>query len=215
MASRKRRILLLAGWVAGITITVAAIVTAWIVVPIVTSSPSGSSGQSLDVEGYPSTVSATGDDGRVRTLEAVFANGDDRDLSALVPGDRIIVSGSGYDPGTGIYVAVCKVPEAPNERPGPCLGGVPSTEEDGDTTRGTVEYAASNWINDDWAWRLFGARSFDDRAAGTFSAYLEIPAGADENVDCTAVRCGLYTRNDHTALDDRVQDLYLPVSFAE
>lgn len=215
MASRKRRILLLAGWVAGITITVAAIVTAWIVVPIVTSSPSGSSGQSLDVEGYPSTVSATGDDGRVRTLEAVFANGDDRDLSALVPGDRIIVSGSGYDPGTGIYVAVCKVPEAPNERPGPCLGGVPSTEEDGDTTRGAVEYAASNWINDDWAWRLFGARSFDDRAAGTFSAYLEIPAKADENVDCTAVRCGLYTRNDHTALDDRVQDLYLPVSFAE
>lgn len=215
MASRKRRILLLAGWVAGITITVAAIVTAWIVVPIVTSSPSGSSGQSLDVEGYPSTVTATGDDGRVRTLEAVFANGDDRDLSALVPGDRIIVSGSGYDPGTGIYVAVCKVPEAPNERPGPCLGGVPSTEEDGDTTRGAVEYAASNWINDDWAWRLFGARSFDDRAAGTFSAYLEIPAKADENVDCTAVRCGLYTRNDHTALDDRVQDLYLPVSFAE
>ena len=215
MASRKRRILLLAGWVAGITITVAAIVTAWIVVPIVTSSPSGSSGQSLDVEGYPSTVTATGDDGRVRTLEAVFANGDDRDLSAIVPGDRIIVSGSGYDPGTGIYVAVCKVPEAPNERPGPCLGGVPSTEEDGDTTRGAVEYAASNWINDDWAWRLFGARSFDDRAAGTFSAYLEIPAKADENVDCTAVRCGLYTRNDHTALDDRVQDLYLPVSFAE
>ena len=215
MASRKRRILLLAGWVAGITITVAAIVTAWIVVPIVTSSPSGSSGQSLDVEGYPSTVTATGDDGRVRTLEAVFANGDDRDLSALVPGDLIIVSGSGYDPGTGIYVAVCKVPEAPNERPGPCLGGVPSTEEDGDTTRGAVEYAASNWINDDWAWRLFGARSFDDRAAGTFSAYLEIPAKADENVDCTAVRCGLYTRNDHTALDDRVQDLYLPVSFAE
>lgn len=215
MASRKRRILLLAGWVAGITITVAAIVTAWIVVPIVTSSPSGSSGQSLDVEGYPTTVTATGDDGRVRTLEAVFANGDDRDLSALVPGDRIIVSGSGYDPGTGIYVAVCKVPEAPNERPGPCLGGVPSTEEDGDTTRGAVEYAASNWINDDWAWRLFGARSFDDRAAGTFSAYLEIPAKADENVDCTAVRCGLYTRNDHTALDDRVQDLYLPVSFAE
>ena len=215
MASRKRRILLLAGWVAGITITVAAIVTAWIVVPIVTSSPSGSSGQSLDVEGYPSTVTATGDDGRVRTLEAVFANGDDRDLSALVPGDRIIVSGSGYDPGTGIYVAVCKVPEAPNERPGPCLGGVPSTEEDGDTTRGAVEYAASNWINDDWAWRLFGARSFDDRVAGTFSAYLEIPAKADENVDCTAVRCGLYTRNDHTALEDRVQDLYLPVSFAE
>ena len=195
--------------------SIAALITAWIVLPIVTSSPAGSSGQQLDVEGYPSSVSATGDDGRTRTVEAVFATGEDRDFSALVAGDQLIVTGSGFDASKGIYVAVCKVPEKVGEKPGPCLGGVPSTEEDGDSTEGAVEYAASNWVNDDWAWRLFGARSFDDRGAGSFTAYIEIPASADENVDCTQVRCGLFTRNDHTALEDRVQDLYLPVSFAE
>ena len=202
-------------WAGGIIVVVAALITAWIVVPIVTSSPAGSSGQQLEVEGYPASVSATGDDGRTRTLEAAFESGEERDFSALVAGDRLIVSGSGFDPSKGIYVAVCKVPDSVGGKPGPCLGGVPSTEEDGDSTAGAVEYAASNWVNDDWAWRLFGARSYDDRGAGSFSAYIEIPASADENVDCTQVRCGLFTRNDHTALEDRVQDLYLPVSFAQ
>jgi len=202
-------------WAGGIIVVVLALITAWIVVPIVTSSPAGSSGQQLEVEGYPASVSATGDDGRTRTLEAAFESGEERDFSALVAGDRLIVSGSGFDPSKGIYVAVCKVPDSVGGKPGPCLGGVPSTEEDGDSTAGAVEYAASNWVNDDWAWRLFGARSFDDRGAGSFTAYIEIPASADENVDCTRVRCGLFTRNDHTALEDRVQDLYLPVSFAK
>ena len=215
MTSPKKPLLRGLAWGGGILLSVAALVAAWIVVPIVTSSPTGSSGQQLDVEGYPSSVSATGDDGRARTLEAAFATEEERDFSALVAGDRLIVSGSGFDPSKGIYVAVCKVPDAVGEKPGPCLGGVPSTEEDGDSTEGAMEYAASNWVNDDWAWRLFGARSFDDRGAGTFTAYIEIPASADENVDCTQVRCGLFTRNDHTALEDRVQDLYLPVSFAE
>jgi len=202
-------------WAGGIIVVVAALITAWIVVPIVTSSPAGSSGQQREVEGYPASVSATGDDGRTRTLEAAFESGEERDFSALVAGDRLIVSGSGFDPSKGIYVAVCKVPDSVGGKPGPCLGGVPSTEEDGDSTVGAVEYAASNWVNDDWAWRLFGARSFDDRGAGSFTAYIEIPASVDENVDCTRVRCGLFTRNDHTALEDRVQDLYLPVSFAK
>jgi len=202
-------------WAGGIIVVVAALITAWIVVPIVTSSPAGSSGQQREVEGYPASVSATGDDGRTRTLEAAFESGEERDFSALVAGDRLIVSGSGFDPSKGIYVAVCKVPDSVGGKPGPCLGGVPSTEEDGDSTVGAVEYAASNWVNDDWAWQLFGARSFDDRGAGSFTAYIEIPASADENVDCTRVRCGLFTRNDHTALEDRVQDLYLPVSFAK
>jgi hypothetical protein len=202
-------------WAGGIIVVVSALIAAWIVVPIVTSSPAGSSGQQLEVEGYPASVSATGDDGRTRTLEAAFESGEERDFSALVAGDRLIVLGSGFDPSKGIYVAVCKVPDSVGGKPGPCLGGVPSTEEDGDSTAGAVEYAASNWVNDDWAWRLFGARSFDDRGAGSFTAYIEIPASADENVDCTRVRCGLFTRNDHTALEDRVQDLYLPVSFAK
>jgi hypothetical protein len=214
MASPQRRMMRAILWVVGVSLGLGVLFVAWILVPILTSAPQGTSGQELNVQGFPTTVSATGEDGRTRTVSVNFSSGETPDLGALDVGDRLIVSGSGFDPGTGIYVAICAVPEDVTVKPGPCLGGVPGTEEDGETTAGVIEYAASNWINDDWAWRLFGARSFDDRSAGTFTAYIEIPANADDSVDCTAVRCGLYTRNDHTALDDRVQDLYLPVAFA-
>lgn len=202
------------GWSFGLVGLVLVGLAAWIVIPIVTSAPQGSSGQALDVEGYPLEVSATGDDGRTRVLEAALESDDGRGLDQLIAGDRIVVTGSGYDAGSGIYVAICQVPEGPDQKPGPCLGGVPATTPDGDATAGVIQWAPSNWINDDWAWRLFGARSFDDPEAGTFQAYIEVPGSRDESVDCRDVRCGLYTRNDHTKLEDRVQDLYLPVAFA-
>ena len=187
---------------------------AWIVVPIFTSSPQGASGQELVVQGFPAEVSATGDDGRTRVLRATLEGSMAEGLDQLATGDRIVVTGSGYSPGSGIYVALCKVPEQPDQRPGPCLGGVPSTEPGSGGDVGAVEYGPSNWINDVWAWRLFGARSFDDPNLGTFTAYIEIPGAVDDGVDCRVERCGLYTRNDHTALDDRVQDLYIPLGFA-
>lgn len=215
MAASRRSLVRGVAWFLGVTLVLGLGITAWIVVPILTSTPQGSSGQERVVEGFPQSVSATGDDGRTRTLAAQHDGEPERDLSALRVGDRIVVSGSGYNPAQGIYVAVCKVPESRGIKPGPCLGGVPSTEEEGLSSVGAIDYAASNWVNDEWAWRLFGARSFDDRDAGTFTAYIEIPAVADENVDCSRVTCGLYTRNDHTALEDRVQDLYVPVAFAE
>ena len=185
---------------------------AWIAVPIFTSSPQGKSGQILNVEGFPSSVTALGDDGRQRILSAELEDAT-RGFDDLRKGDRLVVTGSGYNSNLGIYVALCKVPDTIEGKPGPCLGGVGQMEEDGEVIADVVEYGASNWINEDWAWRLFGARSFDDPEAGTFSAYIEVPASADENVDCTAVPCGVYTRNDHTALEDRVQDLYLPIAF--
>jgi hypothetical protein len=200
-------------WVLSGIVLVAAGFAAWLVAPILSSTPQGLSGQELDVEGYPTSVTVTGDDGRVRALSARIESSDGRGLDRLISGDRIVVSGSGYNPESGIYVAVCAVPSALNEKPGPCLGGVPSTTADTPGEEGAIQYAPSNWINDQWAWRLFGARSFDDREAGTFSAYIEVPGFADENVDCRKVQCGLYTRNDHTALGDRVQDVYVPVDF--
>jgi hypothetical protein len=195
-------------------VVVVGVFAAWLIVPIVTSSPQGASGQELRVEGFPSSVSATGEDGRTRVLSARLESESDRALDQLVPGDRVVVSGSGYNPRAGIYVAICQVPSELGIKPGPCLGGVPSTEANSAGTEGVIEYGASNWINDDWAWRLFGARSFDDRAAGTFTAYIEVPGSSDGVLDCSQVACGLYTRNDHTASEDRVQDLYLPVAFA-
>ena len=190
------------------------VIAAWLVVPILTNSPQGQSGQPLEVEGFPTSVSAVGDDGRERTL-SVELESSNRGLDQLQAGDRLTVSAAGYDAGSGVYVALCKVPDELGVKPGPCLGGVGAMEEQDAVVADVVEYAPSNWINDDWAWRLFGSRSFDDRDAGTFTAFIEVPPAVDENVDCREVSCGLYTRNDHTALDDRVQDLYVPIAFGE
>lgn len=186
--------------------------------PILFPGATGVSGQQ-PVSGYPTSVVATGEDGRTRTLSVTAEDGSELDLSMLRPGDRVVVTGAGFNTQRGVYVAVCRIPDAPTSRPGPCLGGVPSADAaDADTDvdgERVAQWAPANWINDDWAWKLFGARGFDDRELGTFTAYIDIPAAADEYVDCTREDCGLFTRNDHTALDNRMQDLYLPVSFTE
>lgn len=193
---------------------VALVPVAFVVVPILTHQDQGVSHQDASTEEWPLTVAAVGDDGRERSLEIRSVDGTSTvDTSALSPGDRFVVNGAGFDPERGIYVAICAIPKDPTVKPGPCLGGVPSGGEQ-EIEEGTIQFAPSNWINDDWAWRLFGARSFDDREAGTFTAYIEVPEAADEHVDCREVACALYTRNDHTAAADRVQDLYIPVGFA-
>jgi hypothetical protein len=185
-----------------------------VVLPILTHQNQGSANQPEPGEQWPLSVTATGDDGRTRVLEIVSDDeGGPVETDALVPGDRLIVSGSGFDPDQGIYVAICKIPVDASTKPGPCLGGIPEQTEQ-QSEPGAIEYAPSNWINDDWAWKLFGARSFDDRETGTFTAYIEVAEPTGEGVDCRVDACGLYTRNDHTALSDRVQDLYLPVAIA-
>ncbi len=201
-------------WIVAAAFVVLLIPVAVIAVPILTHEDQGVPTQEPSAEEWPLTATATGDDGRERTIEILTVDGaGEVDTSALTPGDRFVVSGSGYDPERGVYVAICAIPDDPTVKPGPCLGGVPSGGEQ-EIEEGTIQFAPSNWINDDWAWRLFGARSFDDREAGTFTAYLEVPEAADDHVDCRVVACAVYTRNDHTAAADRVQDLYIPVAFA-
>lgn len=202
-------------WISAGILVVLLVPVAIVVVPILTHAPQGSSGQSSGGqvepgEQWPLSITATGDDGRTRIL-SVAADAGTLDTSSITPGDRLIVTGSGFDANQGIYVAICAVtPEG--EKPHPCLGGVPSQEQQ-DVAAGTVQWAPSNWINDDWAWKLFGARSYDDHAAGTFTAYLEVGDPVGDGIDCHAVTCAIYTRNDHTALNDRVQDLHIPVGF--
>lgn len=200
-------------WIALIAAVVILVPVALIVVPILTHQNQGQSGQEKPTEEWPLSVTATGDDGRERSFSVVSAEGAELDTSSLVPGQLLIVNGTGYDGSRGIYVAICKIPDEPGGKPGPCIGGVPATTGD-EVEAGTVQYAPSNWINDDWAWKLFGARSYDDIAAGSFTAYIEVGEPIDDKLDCTVDACGLYTRNDHTALNDRVQDLYVPVAFA-
>lgn len=199
-------------WATGAIVLVVLAVAAVIAVPILTHRDQGSSNQQPPVQDWPLTASATGDDGRDRSIRVTAADGSAPDTSALTPGDHLIVTGSGYDGRQGIYVAICAIPDDPATKPGPCLGGIPQGGEAGDEN--AQQYAPSNWINDDWAWKLFGARGYDDPAAGTFTAYLEVPPPADDHVDCREVACAIYTRNDHTAASDRVQDLYVPIGFA-
>ncbi|WP_439564487.1 hypothetical protein [Microcella sp.] len=202
-------------WIVGAIVVLLLAAVAAVALPIVLHASQGSSGQGRVPAGeFPTEVTATGDDDRIRTLSVATESGSAPDLSAVSAGDRLVVTGVGYDGDRGLYVAVCKVPDEIDGKPGPCLGGVGSQEVE-QFEEGVVQWAPSNWINEAFAWRLFGARSFDDTATGAFTAYVELPPVSDENVDCSVDTCGLYTRNDHTAAGDRVQDLYLPLRWAD
>ncbi|TXK18718.1 hypothetical protein [Homoserinibacter sp. GY 40078] len=200
-------------WIAGAIAVLLLIPVAILGVPILLHHDGGAANQEQSAEEWPTTVAATGDDGRERELSVVSPDpGGIVDTSSLAESDRIVVSGTGYDAGQGIYVAICAIPDDPATRPGPCLGGVPDQEAQ-DDAEGEIQWAPSNWINDEWGWKLFGARPYDDAATGTFTAYIEVVDPVGENLDCTQQACAIFTRNDHTALGDRVQDLAIPVGF--
>lgn len=197
----------------GVLVAVVALV-AVIVVPILTHESSGASGQ-VKPDGFVSEVTATGEDGRTRTLAAVTPSGDAADLSRVNAGDVVIVRGSGFDTSIGIYVSVCKIPDDVTEKPSPCLGGIPedATEEQEQPTEVTAQ--ESVWITNNWAWKAFATDQYLDTEAGTFEAQLLIPPVATELLNCEETACGVFTRADHTAGNERVQDLYLPVAYAE
>ena len=201
-------------WIALAVIVVLLIPVAFIAVPILTHRNSGESGQVASGTAWPTEVTATGADGRERSFTVSAADAaTPLDTSALSTGDRLVVSGTGYDAAQGIYVAICRIPADASTKPGPCIGGVPDSAGE-EVAEGTIQYAPSNWINDAFAWKLFGSRSYDDEDAGTFTAYLEVGDPVSDDLDCTVDACGIFTRNDHTALSDRVQDLYVPVDFS-
>jgi hypothetical protein len=201
-------------WIVGAVIVLLVVPTAVLVLPILLHQDGGQSTVVESQDDWPLTATAIGDDGRTRTIDVRSPEpGGTVDTSALEPGQHIVVSGTGFDTGQGIYVAICGIPDDPATKPGPCLGGVPSTEAGEEFAEDSVQFAPSNWINDDWAWKLFGARSYDDAATGTFTAYLEVVSPVGDGVDCRTDACGIFTRNDHTALNDRVQDVYLPIAF--
>lgn len=202
-------------WILAAVLVLLLVPTGVLLLPILLHQDGGQSTVVASGEKWPLSATAEGEDGRTRTIDVHSSEpGSEVDTSALEPGQRVVVSGTGFDTGQGIYVAICKVPVDAATKPGPCLGGVPATEAGEGFDAGSVQFAPSNWINDDWAWKLFGARSYDDAATGTFTAYLEVGTPAGEGVDCRTDACGIFTRNDHTALNDRVQDVFVPVGFA-
>lgn len=183
-----------------------------IAIPIITHRDQGLSEQ--QPSGDTLSATAVGDDGRTRTISVTGPGVVPIDPATLAVGERLIVTGSGFDASRGIYVAICVIPDSPDVKPGPCIGGAPQQTQDPQANAGAQQYAASNWINDDWAWKLFGSRSYDSVVDGTFTAYLLVGDPVGDGFDCRVEHCGIVTRNDHTAASDRVQDVYLPVAFA-
>lgn len=205
-----RRILIT---VLGLAIGVLLVMVAIIVVPILTHQSAGGSGQTLPTD-YIAEAEATGADGRTRTLSVETLDGKPADLSKLRAGEVLTVRGSGYDPSIGIYVSICVVPENPETKPSPCLGGLPEGAMSGEAA-GTEEALSSAWITDDWAWKAFANKGYDDSKNGAFSIRLLVPPASQEGADCTVQKCALATRADHTASTDRVQDMLLPVAFVD
>lgn len=187
-----------------------------VALPILTHQNAGSSGQAVP-EGFVSETSATGADGRTRVLSVERPDGEPADLARLRPGEVLVVRGTGYDAGIGIYLGICLIPSIPGEKPSPCLGGIPEgamEADDAEGGAGAAEPQSSVWITDAWAWRAFATQGYDDAESGAFTARLLVPESAQDGLDCTRSVCAITTRSDHTAAGDRVQDMQLPVAFA-
>lgn len=205
--SRTKRIVL-------ITLLSVAIVvlglTIVVLVPILTHQSAGGSGQKVP-DNIVSETSAVGSDGRTRELSVMTAQGKPAKLAALKPGDVLVVEGTGFNAGIGVYVAICATPAKADQKPSPCLGGVPSGAKNGAAAGATA--LSSVWITDDWAWRAFATQGFENAKRGTFTARITVPDAVEGTLDCHVDQCAIATRADHTAASDRVQDILLPVKF--
>ncbi|NLB47470.1 MAG: hypothetical protein GX814_07025 [Microbacteriaceae bacterium] len=206
-SSATRRILI-GVLIAALLLLAAAVAMMW---PMLTHQSAGGSGHEVP-EGFVAATSATGADGRTRILEVFAEDGDPAELADLREGEILVVRGSGYDPEIGIYVSICMIPSLPEEKPGPCLGGLPEGAMEGDAA-GENTPLTSSWITDAWAWRAFATKGYDDPEAGSFEVRLLVPPPAQDGLHCEHVLCAITTRADHTAGSDRVQDLQLPVAF--
>jgi len=116
-------------------------------------------------------------------------------------GETIVVSGTGYDESKGVYVGLCVI-TSPDEQPSPCGGGI---DREGAT-------GASEWISSNPPSYAIGL-PIPYEPGGSFSVELSVTPTINEVVDCRAVACAIVTKNDHTIISDRSQDLIIPVSF--
>jgi hypothetical protein len=116
-------------------------------------------------------------------------------------GATLTISGSGYEPAKGVYIAFCVIPRA-NQRPTPCGGGA--------DTEGTT--GASTWISSNPPPYGRGL-AVGYGPGGSFTTTIHVETLLAPGVDCTKVRCGIISRNDHTRSSDRTQDLFVPIRF--
>lgn len=144
---------------------------------------------------YADGASASGPQGQ--TLTVSKAEGLSTD------GEKITVTGRGYDPDKGIYVAFCK-DNGPGEIPSPCGGGA-------DTTGST---GGSVWVSSNPP--PYGRSLVTPYGpGGSFQVTINVSPKISDAVDCTKTRCVVATRADHTRSADRTQDVRVPIAFEE
>lgn len=113
----------------------------------------------------------------------------------------IKVTGSGYNPNVGIYVALCVTPPK-GELPTPCGGGVDMSGS------GT----ASAWISSNPPpYGVTLAKPY--KKGGKFTVRLTVSPVISDTVDCRTTSCSIVTRADHTRSGDRRFDVVIPVRF--
>jgi hypothetical protein len=140
----------------------------------------------------PAKTSVKGPTGQVLTVSQA---------RGLNPAGQIItVTGRGFNPRIGIYVALCQTPSK-GQRPGPCGGGV--------NLDGSAQ--ASAWISSNPP--PYGrALAKPYRKGGRFVARISVAAQIGD-VDCRVTACAVVTRADHLRINDRSADVVVPVSF--
>jgi hypothetical protein len=144
---------------------------------------------------FDSASAATKKDGK-RSLTVTPAK------QLATDGARVRVTGKGFDPRIGIYVALCVTPQRGSRvAPGPCGGGI--------NIEGTG--AASAWISSNPP--SYGkSLATPYRKGGRFAVTLTISPMIGD-IDCRTTACAVVTRADHLRSFDRSADLFVPVTF--
>lgn len=130
-------------------------------------------------------------------------NGQELTVSKTVisANSTITVTGKGFDPNIGIYLAFCKIPKY-GEMPTPCGGGINMSGES----------RSSIWISNNAP--KYGkslAKRFGKK--GSFKETLRLSPIINNAVDCRKEKCAITVRADHTRGTDRNYDLYIPIAF--
>lgn len=139
-----------------------------------------------------SANSRTGKAGQVLTVSKV---------SGIASGEKISVTGKGFDTSVGIYVELCAIVPA-DQLPNPCGGGANKSGAS----------AASYWISSNPPSYGRGL-AIAYGSGGSFSVALQVSPMIG-TLDCRRSACAVYVRADHLRTQDRSHDLYVPVHFS-
>jgi hypothetical protein len=116
-------------------------------------------------------------------------------------GAFVRVSGKGFDPTVGIYVALCVTPKK-GQVPSPCGGGINTSGKN----------PASAWISSNPP--PYGAKlAIPFRKGGSFAVRLQVSSMIG-TIDCRTRSCSIVTRADHTHPGERGSDVAVRVRFA-